>query len=72
MAEENKTKTVEETVAALDEMAEKLESGDVSLEESFSIYQEGMRLLKDVSEAIDGIEKQMLLLSDSGETEEFS
>ena len=31
-----------------------------------------MRLLKDVSEAIDGIEKQMLLLSDSGETEEFS
>ncbi len=72
MAEENKTKTVEETFAALDEMAEKLESGDVSLEESFSIYQEGMRLLKDVSEAIDGIEKQMLLLSDSGETEEFS
>lgn len=72
MAEENKTKTEEETFAALDEMAEKLESGDVSLEESFSIYQEGMRLLKDVSEAIDGIEKQMLLLSDSGETEEFS
>ena len=72
MAEENKTKTVEETFAALDEMAEKLESGAVSLEESFSIYQEGMRLLKDVSEAIDGIEKQMLLLSDSGETEEFS
>ena len=72
MAEENKTKKVEETFAALDEMAEKLESGDVSLEESFSIYQEGMRLLKDVSEAIDGIEKQMLLLSDSGETEEFS
>ena len=72
MAEENKTKTVDETFAALDEMAEKLESGDVSLEESFSIYQEGMRLLKDVSEAIDGIEKQMLLLSDSGETEEFS
>lgn len=72
MAEENKTKTVEETFAALDEMAEKLESGDVSLEESFSIYQEGMRLLKDASEAIDGIEKQMLLLSDSGETEEFS
>ena len=72
MAEENKTKTVEETFAALDEMAEKLESGDVSLEESFSIYQEGMRLLKDVSEAIDGIEKQMLLLADSGETEEFS
>ena len=72
MAEENKTKTVEETFAALDEMAEKLESGDVSLEESFSIYQEGMRLLKDVSEAIDGIEKQMLLLSDSGETEELS
>ena len=57
MAEENKTKTVEETFAALDERAEKLESGDVSLEESFSIYQEGMRLLKDVSEAIDGIER---------------
>ena len=45
MAEENKTKTVEETFAALDEMAEKLESGDVSLEESFSIYQQARHFL---------------------------
>lgn len=55
--------TVEESFARLDEMVKRLESEDVPLEESFRLYQEGMKLLKDVSGRIMTYEKKMQVLS---------
>ena len=71
MAEENKEVPVEELFRRLDEVAGKLEEGDTSLEESFRLYQEGMKLLKECNEKIDTVEKQVLVLEESGETHEF-
>ena len=45
---------------------------DVSLEESFALYQEGMELLKLCSAQIDRVEKQMLLIDEEGGLHEFS
>ena len=38
--------TIEESLKELDGIVEKLESRDISLEESFAMYQKGMELLK--------------------------
>ena len=52
-------------------MAENLEKGDLSLEESFRLYKQGMDMLRQCSEKIDQVEKQVLLLEENGETHEF-
>lgn len=74
MAEtENKTTgpTIEESLKELDGIVEKLESRDISLEESFSIYQKGMELLRQCSSKIDVVEKKMLRMNEDGELSEF-
>ena len=44
----------------------------MSLEETFRLYQEGMRLLKNCSEQIDRVEKQMIQIDEEGQIHEFS
>lgn len=54
--------SVEETFLQLDEILEKLESSDTTLEEAFACYEEGIRLVKTCTEKIDRVEKQMIVL----------
>jgi exodeoxyribonuclease VII small subunit len=73
MSDENKktvgeSRTVEESFALLDQMVKDLESEDITLEDSFRLYQEGMKLLKEVNGTIDTYEKKIQLLSENGET----
>lgn len=63
--------TLEHLFEQLDNVVEQLESGDASLEESFQLYQKGMQMLKSCSEKIDRVEKQVLILEESGEMHEF-
>lgn len=69
--EERKEKTIEESFAILDEIAEKLEDAEITLEDSFRIYKEGMELLKSCSEKIDAVEKKMLQMNEDGTVSEF-
>lgn len=55
-------KSIEETFEELDQIMEKLESGDITLEESFACYEAGMKLVKACGEKIDKVEKQMIVL----------
>ena len=74
MADTEKTTqepTIEESLKELDSIVEKLESRDISLEDSFQKYQEGMTLLKACNDKIDTVEKKMLILNESGEADEF-
>ena len=48
-----------------------LESTDISLEEALLEYQKGMKMLKICNEAIEKIEKQVLMINTDGETVEF-
>ena len=63
--------SVEQSFEKLESMVRKLESEDVTLEDSFRIYQDGMKLLKDVNDKLDLYEKKMLVLSEDGVVEEF-
>ena len=52
--------TLEEVFAQLDDLAEKLEDKETSLEDSFNLYKQGMELLKFCSDKLDTVEKKML------------
>ena len=69
MAEQEKS--LEMAFSELDVMLEKLADRDVSLEESFAVYAEGMKLLKYCDEKIDRVEKQVLKINEVGELDEF-
>jgi len=66
-----KEKTLEESFQELDKLIEAMEDREISLEDSFTKYKEGMELLKLCNQKIDRVEKQMLVINDRGETDEF-
>jgi exodeoxyribonuclease VII small subunit len=63
--------TLEETFAGLEEVIQKMEQGEATLEESFQLYHKGMDLLKSCNDKIDKIEKKMLILDEKGAAYEF-
>ncbi len=63
---------LEEAFDRIEALLEKQQDKDVTLEESFGLYQEGMGLLKLCNENIDHVEKQMLQIDEEGQTHEFS
>ncbi len=66
-----KEMTLEQTFEKLEESIAKLEQEDISLEDSFKIYREGMKLIQICNEKIDKVEKEVLKLSENGELDEF-
>lgn len=71
MSDEKKNFSLEENFERLERTIEKLEVEDISLEEAFRAYSEGMALLKECSGQIDRVEKKVLKLSETGELEEI-
>ena len=64
-------KNIEDVFQELDVIAEKLESSDTSLEDSFRLYKNGMELLKYCSGKLDTVEKKMLQMDEDGTLREF-
>lgn len=77
MTEVSKTKAaktelrLEDVFGKLEEIVIALEREDISLEESFKVYQEGMTILKQCNTAIDRVEKKVMVLNENGESHEF-
>lgn len=58
--------SIEELLNELDDVADKLENGDVPLEESFALYRKGMKLVTICDGKVEKIENQIEILdSDS-------
>ena len=70
-AKEEKKENLEQKFQALEEVIEKLEGEDVTLEQTFDLYNKGMTLLKNCTRMIDEVEKKVLVLDENGETHEF-
>ncbi len=66
-----KDRKLEEVFAELDQVVSKLEAYEISLEDSFKLYQKGMDLLKECNDKIDKVEKQILILDENGELDEL-
>ncbi len=68
---EEKKLSLEELFENLDEVVAKLEGEDISLEESFQMYQKGMEMLRECNETIDTVEKKVQMLDEDGEAHDF-
>lgn len=58
---------IEENFKELDEILEKMQDEDVSLDESFEMYKKGIEIVKDSNEQIEKIEKQIEVLEEDTE-----
>ena len=63
--------SLEEIFSDLEQTIKKMEEGEISLEESFQLYHQGMDMLKACNSKIDKVEKKKLLLDEEGEEHEF-
>ena len=62
-------KTLETAFEQLETAISKLENEDMSLEQSFKLYTEGVKLVKYCNDEIDKVEKQMIELKAGDETD---
>lgn len=65
----SKDKKFEENLAALEAIVQKLENGDVALEEAIAEFQKGMQLSKDLQKALDQAEKTLVKVMQADGTE---
>lgn len=71
MAGTKKEMPLEEAFDKIEGILEALESDEITLEESFRRYEEGMKLLRQCNTTIDKVEKKVLKLNENGELDEF-
>ena len=66
-----KTLTLEERFAHLEQIVARMEDADVSLDEAFELYKKGLDEVKSANDMVQGMEKAMLVLNSDGQLEEF-
>ena len=66
-----KKENLEEMFDRLDQVIGTLEGEDVSLEEAFGMYDQGMKLIRRCNQTINEVEKKILVLDENGEKHEF-
>lgn len=54
--------TIEECLDKLDVLLEDMENSDTGLEETFKLYEQGLKLIKRAESGIDKVEKQLKIL----------
>ena len=60
-----KKMTLEQSFECLDDIIGQLQSNTLTLEESFKKYEEGMKLIKNCTDAIDKVEKKLIIIGET-------
>ncbi len=60
-----KEQKLEDSIKEIEQIVEKIENGDISLEESINLYKEGVKILEGCSKKLDKIEKELIVIKDS-------
>ena len=63
MANKEKEETFETCLAALQEVVDKIETGEMNLEESLSTFEKGVHLVKTCNEKLNAVERRIELLT---------
>lgn len=70
MVAKRKKLDYEASVSELESLVERLEQGDISLEESLKLYERGVLLTRDCQEALQAAEQKVqMLLKQSGQSD---
>ncbi|MCR5082490.1 MAG: exodeoxyribonuclease VII small subunit [Parasporobacterium sp.] len=59
---DKKEKTIEDNFKEISEIIEKMDNPEVSLEESFKLYNEAVKLVEDCNKRIEKVEKEITVL----------
>lgn len=70
---ENQTEemALEDMLLLLNEQVKQLEAEDITLEESFRVYEKGMKLIQKCNDKIDNVEKKVLQMNEDGSLSEM-
>ena len=66
-----KKQSLEETFAEIEAIIEQMEQPEVSLDDSFQLYQRGVGQLKLCNELLDEVEKKMQVITADGSLEDM-
>lgn len=69
--EKERALSLEDAFAQIEEVIGRLETEDITLEQSFAEYNRGMALLAQCNETIDRVEKKVLKINEDGGLDEF-
>lgn len=64
-----KNNTIEQNFEQLENILKEMQSEDVTLDQSFELYNQGLKLVKDCNGQIDTIEKKIRLIKEDGTNE---
>lgn len=70
-AEKEQVLSLEDAFSQIEEVIGRLETEDITLEQSFAEYNRGMALLAQCNETIDRVEKKVLKINEDGGLDEF-
>lgn len=62
----------EESLEKLEKLVERMEEGDLSLEESLKTFEEGIKLTRECQQALARAEQKVKLLIDENSTTDFT
>ena len=65
-----KSATIEESFEKLDKIVSQLEDGNLSMNEAFKLYKEGVQLVNNCNNMLDKVEKQLVVLNGGEETDD--
>lgn len=68
---DTKNASIEENFESIEEIIKKMESGEVSLDETFDLYKKGLEKIKTANALLNDMEKAMLIMNEDGSLEEF-
>lgn len=57
--------TLEDLIARLEEIAEKIQDGDIGLEDSIALYEEGRRIAQECNARLNAIQKKLEIIDPS-------
>ena len=69
--EEKRGLSLEESLQELERVMQELSESEIPLEQSFALYKKGMDLLLQCNQAIDKVEKELIILEENGIGDEF-
>ncbi len=65
-----KEESLEAHLEALEQLIQKLDKDSLTLDETFSMYKEGMARIQNCNHLIDRVEKELAILEEGGENDE--
>ena len=68
---EKKELSLEQAISEVETIIRQMEASDISLEDSFKLYQQGIEQIKGCNGMLDTVEKQMLIIGQNGDLSEF-